>query len=316
MKLRAVFALTGLLGSAALIACGPPPNTNTAKKVGKEAAVEGTKDKAPSAVTNVKFIESPRDGDPKVVGCADGQREGFADITKFPTIAGCLAVWDGSISLRKGKTSKACGDDLDVCDSPADVCAEGWHLCARAGDYNDLSDRVTGQQCADEAGPGKFVAGISHVKKKKECAPEPGPTTRYPCLKEGWGAEPVCCGTDCRLGKCRDSVWGKNTRISLGTAQGCGGATSERNGGILCCKDADLPATAPAASEGAAVDGTAAAVDAAVDEAGGAEGAEAGAAAAPSDADAAGDTSGRGRQRETRVFKAHTAPPMTPPKDG
>jgi hypothetical protein len=237
MKLRAVLALCGLL-STALIACGPPPATNTAKKVGQDVKVD---DNAPSALTDIKFEESERGGDPKLVGCADGQREGFADLKKFPTIAGCLGVWDGSMTLRKPPTRKACGDDLDVCASTADVCAEGWHVCARDGDYHDLSDRVDDKQCSDGAGPGKFVAAISHVKKKKECAPAPGPTTRYPCLKDGYGAEPVCCGQNCRPGECRDSVWPKQTRISVGKAQGCGAVTSERNGGVLCCQDADKP---------------------------------------------------------------------------
>jgi hypothetical protein len=238
MKLRAVLALSGLFLSTALVACGPPPNKNSAKKVGSEAKGE---DHAPTALSDVKFQESPRGGDPKQVGCADGQREGFADLAKFPTIAGCLGVWDDAMTLRKPKTNKACGDDLEMCASPADVCAEGWHVCARDGDYHDLSDRVDDQQCVDGAGPGKFVAAISHVKKKKECAPPPDASTRYPCLKSGWGAEPVCCGQDCKAGTCRDAVWAKKTRISRGTEQGCGGLTSDRNGGILCCKDAEGP---------------------------------------------------------------------------
>lgn len=238
MKLRAVLALSSLLVSTALIACGPPPNKNTAKRVGSDAKAD---DQSPTALSDVKFQESPRGGDPKQVGCADGQREGFADIDKFPTIAGCLGVWNEAMTLRKGKTSKPCGDDLDICSSPADVCAEGWHVCARDGDYQDLTSRVDGQQCSDGAGPGKFVAAISHVKKKKECSPTPEPGTRYPCLKEGWGAEPVCCGQDCKFGNCRDGVWAKQTRISRGIAQGCGAVTSDRNGGVLCCKDNAAP---------------------------------------------------------------------------
>lgn len=249
MKLRALLALSGLLLSTALVACGPPPNKNAAKKVGSDARAD---DNAPTTLADIKFVESPRGGDPKLVGCADGQREGFADLEKFPTIAGCLGVWDASMTLRKGKTGKPCGDDLDTCGSPADVCAEGWHVCARDGDYQDLSDRVDDKQCAEGAGPGKFVAAISHVKKKKECAPAPGANTRYPCLKSGWGAEPVCCGLDCSFGSCRDSVWPKQTKISRGTEQGCGSVTSERNGGVLCCKDA-----APASAERAPIDATA-----------------------------------------------------------
>src|ERR1041385_6359860 len=51
-------------------------------------------------------------GDPSVVGCADGQREAFGDVAAFPTIAGCIAEWNGKISLRAGGVGSACGDDL------------------------------------------------------------------------------------------------------------------------------------------------------------------------------------------------------------
>ena len=39
-------------------------------------------------------------------------------------------------------------------------------------------------------------------------------------------------------------MWAKKTKISRGTEQGCGGVTSDRNGGVLCCKDADGPKAA------------------------------------------------------------------------
>lgn len=255
MKARAFFALSSLIVLAASsIACGPPPNKGKARRVGKDATLDSD---APSSLANVQFVESERDGEPFVTGCADGQREGFADIKTYPTIAGCLAVWDGEMNLRKGKTSKTCGDDLDVCSSPADVCAQGWHVCARDGDYHDLTDRISDKQCAEGAGPGKFVAAISHVKTKGECADPPGPTTRYPCLDEGYGAEPVCCGESCRPGQCRDAVWPKQTLISMGKAEGCAAVTSERNGGILCCKDADAVPPPPTPPEGGAAPPTA-----------------------------------------------------------
>jgi hypothetical protein len=245
MQRPAAIALFGLL-SIGLIACGPPPGKNTAKKVGKD----DRPDTPAQTLADIKFQESPAGGDPAVVGCADGQREGFADIAKFPTIAGCVAKWEGDMTLRKGPVGNACGDDSEACGSPASVCAAGWHVCARDGDYHDLTDRIDAAGCNEGAGPGRFNAAISHVKKKKECAPVPTETTRYPCLKDGYGAEPVCCGLDCRFGQCRDSVWDKQTRISVGKAQGCGALSSERNGGVLCCKDkepaaqiAPLPAT-------------------------------------------------------------------------
>lgn len=265
MKLRrALFALSGLLVATTLIACGPPPAKNTAKKVGKEAKVD---DNSPTSLSDIKFDESPSGGDPAVVGCADGQREGFANLEKYPTIAGCLGAWEGKMTLRKGATGKACGDDGEMCTAPADACAPGWHVCASNGDYHDLSARIDDKQCVDGAGPGKFVAGISHVKKKKECSPPPTPTTRYPCFKDGYGAEPVCCGKNCRTGECRDSVWPKKTRISVGKAEGCGNVSSNRNGGILCCKDSDKPKLVqplptrvpPTMGEAAATEGTEAA---------------------------------------------------------
>jgi hypothetical protein len=238
MKRPAAFALFGLLSIGALIACGPPPAKNTAKKVGKDE-----RPGAPSQLlSEIKFQESPAGGDPAIVGCADGQREGFADLTKFPTIAGCLGTWEGDMTLRKAPVAKRCGDDLEACDSPSSVCAPGWHVCARDGDFHDLTDRIDAKGCNEGAGPGRFNAGISHVKKKKECAPVPTETTRYPCLKDGYGAEPVCCGLDCRFGQCKDSVWEKETRISVGKAQGCGALASDRNGGVLCCQDKEKPA--------------------------------------------------------------------------
>lgn len=247
MKVRARLAIPSLALAALALACGPGPSKNQAKRVGKEATLDSD---APTSLSNVDFVESERDGDPLVVGCADGQREGFADLKKFPTIAGCLAVWDGEMNLRKGKTSKVCGDDLDVCSSPADVCAQGWHVCARNGDYNDLADRISGEQCSGEAGPGKFIAAISHVKKKGECPDPPGPTTRYPCLDEGFGAEPICCGEGCKQGKCKDAVWTGQSRISVGKAEGCSTVSSDRNGGILCCKDDDAPPPRPVPTDG------------------------------------------------------------------
>jgi hypothetical protein len=249
MQRPAVLALFGLLATGifatGVIACGPPPAKNTAKKVGKDDRPATSA----GSLSEIKFQESPAGGDPAVVGCADGQREGFADLTKYPTIAGCLASWEGNMSLRKGPMGAPCGDDKEACSAPASVCAPGWHVCGRDGDWHDLVDRIDAKACSEGAGPGRFNAAISHVKKKKECAPVPTDTTRYPCLKDGYGSEPVCCGLDCRFGQCRDAVWEKQTRISVGKSQGCGSLGSDKNGGVLCCKDKDKPAIAPIPAE-------------------------------------------------------------------
>lgn len=218
----------------------------------------------PKSLEGVDFIESDK-GDPRILGCSDGQREGFADVEAHPRIAGCLGAWDGAKSLRDEPTGHACGDDGELCDTPADVCAEGWHVCGVDGLNSDLKTHTTWHACAEEAGPGKFVAGMSHGQNQELCPPKPTPNTEFPCFKDGFCSEPVCCGETCSFGKCRDAVWTGKTKISLGKAEGCGSVTSARNGGVLCCYDGeanprdnlvepeiDVPLADDAETEGAA----------------------------------------------------------------
>jgi len=94
-------------------------------------------------------------------GCADGKREGFVDIKKFPKIAGCSGGWSipgihgnapatapSCSSIRPVDTSKpACnrvaGDDSTNptgrgC-NVADLCAKGWHVCTGSPDVQSNS---------------------------------------------------------------------------------------------------------------------------------------------------------------------------------
>ena len=230
----------GLLLQAGCV-CGPGPNVGGYDE-------PGAKD-PPRSLQGIKFIESEK-GDAAVIGCADGQREGFADITRHRRVAGCLATWEGTKSLRDKPTGKACGDDIKggVCTVPADVCATGWHVCGTNGKNDDLKSHTTFKACNKEAGPGKFIAAISHGQSEELCPPTPTAETVFPCMDSGYCAEPVCCGDNCQFGKCRDGVWKGQTRISLGKAEGCGSVTSERNGGVMCCydKNEDPPSGKPA----------------------------------------------------------------------
>jgi hypothetical protein len=217
----------------------------------------------PEPIQDVKFVESEK-GDPKIVGCADGQREGFADMTKNTRVAGCVGQWDGTKSLRDKPTGKACGDDGGKCAVPADLCAEGWSLCGQNGKGADIASRAAVNEC-NNAGPGRFNAAVSH-SPTDEVNPCPKITkaTTLPCVTAGLGSEPVCCGNDCLEGKCKDGVWRGKTKISRGTTEGCGAVTSERNGGVMCCFDgegnpADVAAAAAqtGGAEGADETGTA-----------------------------------------------------------
>lgn len=204
----------------------------------------------PPLLKGIAYVESPPGGDPSVVGCADGQREGFADIEKYPTIAGCIGDWSppnpdwGGVmaDLRMRPTGRPCGDDLGECSYPADTCAKGWHVCGALSkgehEAHELTSRIGPDDC-DNAGPGRFNAGFSHAHGayELECDyPEPG-WGSFGCWNEGFGSEPVCCGSQCEFGRCRDAVWPGRTRISRGVAEGCGHISATRNGGVLCCAD-------------------------------------------------------------------------------
>jgi hypothetical protein len=199
----------------------------------------------PAPLKDTKFVESEK-GDPKVNGCADGQREGFADVAKHPRIAGCFGEWDGTKGLRDKPTGKACGDDGEKCAVPADLCSPGWHVCGVDGKGKDLTDRTTAKDC-DNAGPGRFNAAVSHsISEEIDPCPKITAATTLPCFQAGLGSEPVCCGNDCLSGKCKDGVFKGKTQISRGTSEGCGAVSSNSNGGVLCCADGDAAPTADA----------------------------------------------------------------------
>lgn len=189
-------------------------------------------------------------GKAEAIGCSDGQREGFANLLRFPNIAGCLGAWQGRKKLNAERVSGVCGDDAGACASPADLCASGWHVCARDGNNQDLKDRVSSADCESQAGPGRFVAAMSHGQSPRICPPPPGPHTRFPCTERGVCSEPVCCGDACSFGACRDAVWRGKTRISRASPNGCGSALSKFHGGVLCCRDNIIKSLDPSDVQG------------------------------------------------------------------
>jgi hypothetical protein len=174
-------------------------------------------------------------GDPAVVGCADGRREGFLDPGRFPQISGCLGAWTGRQSLRAPPTGKACGDELGPCLVPADLCAPGWHVCGASGAVREL--RAVSPADCEQAGGGRFAAAISHCKTQSGCAVDDSPGAIYDCYPSGWCSEPVCCGRNCgEFGSCRSGVWQDHTHIPFGVDQGCASTDARRAGGVLCCR--------------------------------------------------------------------------------
>ena len=182
-------------------------------------------------------IEQGVAGDPAMIGCADGQREGFVDAARHPTVAGCLGQWQGIQTLRSYPTGMPCGDDRGMCNTPADLCAAGWHICGASGNIAEVGN-IGAVEC-ENAGAARFSTAISHCDAQSGCVYDlqgGNRDGRYECFPNGWCSEAVCCGRSCgEFGACPDGVWPGATHIARGTDQGCGAMTSLRAGGVLCC---------------------------------------------------------------------------------
>ena len=91
---------------------------------------------------------------PLVVGCADGVREGFTNMTQYPNITACGGAWtvpgvfkdDPACARAAGNTgTNSAGTGCNV----EDLCAAGWHVCHGP---DDINVRTGGLGCADAVG--------------------------------------------------------------------------------------------------------------------------------------------------------------------
>jgi hypothetical protein len=231
---------SSLLTGAAIAACVVKSDPQPAPGGGGEVRVRDHRTGHHSPVGTAEIvdeggrafqIDQGEPGDPSAIGCADGQREAFA--SAGGRVAGCIAEWSGTMSMRAPGTGQACGDDLGLCAAPADACAPGWHLCGVDGSVDEVA--AIGASACESAGGGRFVAAISHCKTQSGC--EYDQAGAYECFESGWCSEPVCCGSDCENGVCTGGVWADpQTHIAIGTDQGCGAIGSSRARGVLCCQ--------------------------------------------------------------------------------
>jgi hypothetical protein len=105
-------------------------------------------------------------------GCADGSREAFTSLSKYPNIAGCAARWGNSLG-----TCPAGHLGTDDGQYGCSACASGWHLCGSGGemggdtcnavnsggDAAEVSRHVCYSDC--KAQPGVFATAVSHASK-------------------------------------------------------------------------------------------------------------------------------------------------------
>jgi hypothetical protein len=138
------------------------------------------------------------------VGCADGQREGFLDVARFPDIAACSGAF--TVPSVLGSTP-ACGrrsgdDAADPAGSgcaAADLCADGWEVCPGETEVA----RLAGSCAEASAFPGLFFATA-----------QSGPGCGICAL--GTDVDPSRCDCVCTEG-CAPNPWTSNDLFGCGS---------------------------------------------------------------------------------------------------
>ena len=186
----------------------------------------------------------------EIIGCSDGQREGFANTLRHPTIAGCsggfsvpgLLLPTAPAPAPAPACERNAGDDGDNPDGEgcniADLCTEGWHVCASSEDVArnspDGCDEATKSRddeklffvtrqsgfgflrCDTTGVNDLFGCGNLGVELNGEC----GPHTRH-------------SGNRCRaLGP----VWACGNEAGELAEANFVTKTSPEAGGVLCCR--------------------------------------------------------------------------------
>lgn len=174
-------------------------------------------------------------------GCSDGSCEGFCNTSG---VAACATNWTGVLNLRAPRSSAGhCGGEKP-CVAAADACATGWKICLSTGETASghssaaaLTAQVSAAQCA--VVNGSFATAMGSARRFP--CPLAPPGCDMGCMADGYGAEPVCCGTDCHVPSCSNGVWpAPGTLIKMGSGtphRTCASALGGWFTGVLCCKD-------------------------------------------------------------------------------
>lgn len=205
-------------------------------------------------------IDAP---DPRLLGCADGEREGFLDRARHERIAGCSGGFalPGLLVDEPPACARRAGDDGPLptgtgCRS-ADLCAEGWHVCRSASEVMAASpggcDGVAGGEPAffasRQSGPGCGICArggrtCALGECALDCAADPRPGSLmandlFGCGTLGDPPNPNCAPLD----RFSNDLCGSTT-----APWSCPGSTGfdealvvrkngPERGGVLCCRD-------------------------------------------------------------------------------
>jgi len=178
------------------------------------------------------------------IGCADGQREGFASLSTHPNIAACAGGWSvaGLTTLGSPACGRQGGDDganpNGIGCNANDLCAEGWSVCASPQAVASRS--ATG--CSSLNGTGFFVQRTSGPGG---AACGSGQNDLFGC--GSIGATIAAFGATTAASCAPLDRFSHDRCSALGTPWSCGTdgvkeaanvkKTGSSGGGVLCCRD-------------------------------------------------------------------------------
>ena len=186
------------------------------------------RDDAPVSTPDVASVDP--------IGCSDGEREGYLDLTTYPTIAACSATWTTELDLRAAPTGGICGDEAGPCVAPADACSVGWHICATSGDVSELLV-LSAADCVGLLS-GRYVAASDHCLTATPSCSYDAPGS-FQCLpgENVDCTQSICCGTSCDTTNiCENGVWSGETHENAPNGAGCASTPGTSQDGVLCCK--------------------------------------------------------------------------------
>ena len=185
----------------------------------------------------------------ELIGCSDGEREGFLDPQEFPNIAACAGGWSkAGVFGTVPECNRLSGDDTinptgSGC-SMADLCAEGWHVCDSLEEIGSASS----VGCAYSWEPGTFWVAAISGDGGRECGPT-GADDLFGCGSVGLMANDSClpltrssgdkCGDIPETWDCPGGLFGSDSEAEDVKKMGVGG------GGVLCCRDEPNEPTDP-----------------------------------------------------------------------
>jgi len=190
----------------------------------------------------------PDAGPVSPIGCADGTREGFKSLDRYPNIAACAGAWQvpGLVApetLTPQCDRQAGNDGAAIAGggcSVADLCAEGWHACESAREVS-----TNAESCADAAMPGAppafYITRQRGLMMTCDRMNLTGTNNIFGCGNFGSAAPAACApfvrmlrDADCRANPpwmCTNGPLGYSVSELIDVTK-----SGPARGGVLCCR--------------------------------------------------------------------------------